>query len=179
MRLLEIHKNLKDYLIPATKLFTNSFRTVFENEIKKDFNLVFNLERIKPIKDLNVEISLELRELEIEIYDLKKIVDDSKALQSLYSSNVSYYQNDYDFAPLNEPKMPSRLTILLSLGTSVNIFYKMHNQWDYKTIDLRNEYMYNLNDMQIESERINVHQALLNECVKKIRAKNRNFAEFA
>lgn len=167
MRLLEIHKNLKDYLVPATKLFTNGFYKIFENEIKKDFNSIFSLELIKPIKDQNIKLSLELRKLDIEIHDLTIITNESKNLKTICESNVNYYQNDYDFAMINEPKMPSRLTIILSLGTSVNIFYKMHNQWDRKTSYVRNEYNYNLNKEQVESERESVHQILIDKAMQK------------
>lgn len=167
MRLLDIHKNIKEYLIPATKLFTIGFSNLFENEIKKDFNLVFNLEHIKPLKDRNIEISLEIRKLEIEIHHLRKIVDESKNLKDIYESNVNFHQKDYDFFMLNEPQMPSRLTIFLSLGVAVNIFYKVYDQWDKKTIYTRNEYNYNLNDYHVETERENVYQTLMNDCIKK------------
>lgn len=167
MRLLEIYKNIKEYLVPSTQLFTKGFHQLFENEIKNDFNLIFNIDQIKPIKDRNVELSLKIRKSEIELYDLNKIVNESKQLKQIYESNINYYQNDYDYFNLNEPKEPSTLVKILSLTTAVNVFKKMHNEWDRKTIDVRNQYSYNLDYIENENIRINKYQNLINNLVKQ------------
>jgi hypothetical protein len=166
MRLLEIHKNIKEYLVPATKLFTTGFSKIFENEIKQDFNLASNVEEVKPFRNRNEILALELRDIEIELFELDKLTRETKELIDYYQLNLDYYQNDFDYAMTNVPIMPTRWIMLLSLGTSVNIFYKMHNHWDIRTISIRNKYNNNLENLNKENNRLQKHQLLIDNFLK-------------
>lgn len=176
MRLLEIFKNVKENFTPTLQTFTLKFKDVFDNKLKKDFYQIFSVLGIKEIKDENSILLNRIKHLDIEIHDVKEIINSADLWRLHYLDKFNAIQSDNNYFVANEPIKPSTLTSICSFGIANLIFPKMHQQWNIKTLQTRLDYKKYLDLLKLEIIRVEFYTAQAkkyqdeqDECRKKVK----------
>lgn len=161
MRLLEIFRNVKENFSPTLQNFTTAFKNVYENQIKIDFQKIFEITGVREIKDANVNLMNKTKYLDIEISEVEKIITSSNFLKNSYKASLDSLEESFNYYIINEPTMPRLITNVLTLGVASRIFETMHKQWRTKSEFTRNSHARFTELLAKEVQRIKLYTAEL------------------
>lgn len=176
VRLKEICANINNKFIPATLTISEKLVNFLNSSLWDDFQKVYDIPRVRELKENKSRLLKRKRELEIINLDIPSnamiIKEELAGLEGLRDSQ----KRMYDSVMAEIPNKPSFVMIFFSFGFANKISKEAYMQWDRLTLKRRNTYKDFLKRIEAYSVSIDRYDRQLSNNIKEIDSINKEMS---
>jgi len=129
LRLGKLHTEIKDKLIPQLDLFINKVSEIIVNNISPLYKLTIKNDQIRSLRDENMKLMIEQRQIKEELIDKAKLIEYSNHVQSKLSLLIDRQKFECNYLKSLYPEKPSGFYKVISPSNSMKLYKQTLEDW--------------------------------------------------